>query len=441
MPRKGEGKRIGLLKDPDVRRWFDNLRNGSASTADNYLRVFGLFLEEHSLTPKQFVKMNEKKRDDLLADHLNMMLAKGKAGSYAAVVKKAAVSWLDWNGYKLTRNIKIKGSNWTPRLRDACIPSQEQLADVMNVSDAKVKTIVAFMAFSGCREEILGDYQGEDGLRLRDLPELKIESGKVIIEKTPMRVIIRERLSKTGRSYFTFLGQEGCRYLTSYLMERISHLKKGEEFSADSPVVTRKDRTKPFIRTNSIGDSIRKSMRKVGLKESPYIWRSYFASRSMLAESKGLLRDYRVFFMGHKGDIEHTYALHKIVPPDTVEAMRKAYESALQYLETMPKASKDESAREIISFLLIDKGFSEEEIEKMELGEKSKAELVDILKKGPKAELKQNENHMQKVISIQDLPRALDEGWAFKATLPDGRAIVENGYQNGDNGRIPFREK
>ena len=44
----------------------------------------------------------------------------------------------------------------------------------------------------------------------------------------------------------------------------------------------------------------------------------------MLAESKGLvLRDYRQFWMGHKGDIENRYTTNKQKLPETViEDMR-----------------------------------------------------------------------------------------------------------------------
>jgi hypothetical protein len=62
----------------------------------------------------------------------------------------------------------------------------------------------------------------------------------------------------------------------------------------------------------------------------------------MLAESKGLIiRDYRVFFMGHKGDVEHTYTINRhILPSKVVEDMRTSYSRAQKYLES--ESSVDE---------------------------------------------------------------------------------------------------
>jgi hypothetical protein len=65
-------------------------------------------------------------------------------------------------------------------------------------------------------------------------------------------------------------------------------------------------RLKHFIRSTNVGDVIRDGIRKAGFPWRHYVLRSYFDTEMMLAESKGLvLRDYRQFWMGHKGDIEH----------------------------------------------------------------------------------------------------------------------------------------
>src|SRR6266545_3795287 len=131
MPEKGKGKWQALLADKDVKRWFDNLARGSRATADNYVRVLGRFLNADGLTPDGFVKLPAKRRDDVLSDRITAMLDAGKAASYVEVTKKAAVSWLDWNGLKLTRKIKISGSSSRPSLRDAHIPSQDELRQVL----------------------------------------------------------------------------------------------------------------------------------------------------------------------------------------------------------------------------------------------------------------------------------------------------------------------
>jgi hypothetical protein len=66
------------------------------------------------------------------------------------------------------------------------------------------------------------------------------------------------------------------------------------------------------IRTSNIGDAIRLPIRRAGFPWRPYVLRSYFETQMVIAESKGwVIRDYRQFFMGHSGDIEHVYTLNK----------------------------------------------------------------------------------------------------------------------------------
>ena len=42
-----------------------------------------------------------------------------------------------------------------------------------------------------------------------------------------------------------------------------------------------------------------------------------------------------MFWMGHRGDIEHRYTLHKVLSPALVEEMRAAYAKAEGYLSTV----------------------------------------------------------------------------------------------------------
>jgi hypothetical protein len=57
----------------------------------------------------------------------------------------------------------------------------------------------------------------------------------------------------------------------------------------------------------------------------------------MIGEMHGvIIRDFRVFWMGHRGDIEHTYTLNKRLPEDVIEKMRSAYRKAFdRYLITL----------------------------------------------------------------------------------------------------------
>ena len=67
---------------------------------------------------------------------------------------------------------------------------------------------------------------------MRDFVEASLSSDQLKVQPVPTKIEIPERLSKTGRPYFTFLGPEGCEYLNAYLRERA---EIGETITGASP--------------------------------------------------------------------------------------------------------------------------------------------------------------------------------------------------------------
>ncbi|MEM2588164.1 MAG: hypothetical protein QXV23_07700 [Candidatus Bathyarchaeia archaeon] len=270
----------------------------------------------------------------------------------------------------------------------------------------------------------LGNYTGTDGLRVRDFPEMRIENGEVIFDKIPTMVIVRPELSKAGHQYFTFLSEEGCEYLKDYLEERI---KGGEKLTPNSPVIRPKVAPKPFIRTVNIGDMIREAIRGAGFSWRPYVLRAYFDTQLMIAESKGLvLRDYRQFWMGHKGDIEARYTTNKCrLPEDVMEDMREAYRRSQEYLQTIKsEVSGDRILLELRRHLLLVAGFTADEIDRIDLSSISDEEFQEIIKERLLGS--REDCGRQKVVSAKEIDEYLSRGWEYVATLPDGRIIIRS---------------
>lgn len=123
---------------------------------------------------------------------------------------------------------------------------------------------------------------------------------------------------------------------------------------------------------------IRDAIIDAGFRWRPYVFRHYFDTNFLLAEGAGMiLRDYRVFWMGHKGDIEAQYTTNKYRLPDTlVEDMRGKYERAAKF-------------------------FLETRVERVESTPK------------------------QKVVDVSELGRYLEMGWEYVTALPDGKVIVK----------------
>jgi hypothetical protein len=419
-----------LLLDGDVKRWYRNLARGSKVTADVSLRRLGLFCLKKGIKPRQLIELGEEKATRLILDTVDELEAKGYANSYIESMLKALKSWLKFNNMALTIEIKINDAEDSPTLANERTPTQEELARIFRACKLDARAAVALMAFSGLRPQVLGNYDGSDGLRLSDLLEAKIDNEKGLMEFTRIPTLIRVRkpLSKAGHQYFTFLCEEGCRYIKEYLENR---MHKGEKLTAESAVITAKHAKKQFIRTVNIGDKIRAGIRAAGFPWRPYVLRCYFETQMMIAESKGLIiRDYRTYWMGHKGDIEARYSTNKgVLPMHVIEDMREAYRKAQKYLQTEALNEGEDLKLEFRRQLLYIVGYSKEEVEAMHIEElndqmlqaKLKEKLLMVNGNGDKNDDKKVK---QKVIRLDEVEAYIESGWEYVAQLPNGKAIV-----------------
>jgi hypothetical protein len=308
-----------------------------------------------------------------------------------------------------------------------------------------VRVAEAFLAFAGLRIESLGDFTGSDGLRLKDLPELKVRGRGVAFERTPAMVVVRAALSKRRRKYFTFLSSGGCTYLKEYLEERI---REGERLKPESPIITYEKKrqgytpTTEFLKTSKISRLIRQYMRKAGVEKRPYVLRAYADTQFTIAESRGkILHAYVQFFMGHKGDIEARYSTEKgRLPPDMVEDMRKCYRDCEQFLSTVAKPleqadvvkeAKIEAlktmARSLLGIDLVEVKVARER----ELGrELSRDEELELFENELKR-LREGTHNPQRMVREEELEKHLAEGWQFVSVLPSQKILIRKGHPRG----------
>ena len=424
-----ESEYSSLLENAKIRRWYENISRGSRVTADVYLRRLGYFCNRFKLSPERMLDLDDEKLQDFLSDAITNLEKENYAGSYIQSLLKTIRSWLLFNRRELKVNLKIKGAEETPTLKHEKVPTKDELRKIFLSGDKRARVACVLVAHSGLRIEVLGNYLGDDGLRVRDLPEMEIKDGKVEFKKVPTLVIVRRELSKARHQYFTFLSEEGCEYLKDYLEERI---RKGETVGGESPIITPKYKVKPFIRAINIGDIIRGAIRKAGFPWRPYVLRSYFDTQLMLAESKGLvLRDYRTFWMGHKGDIENRYTTNRQkLPEEVVEDMREAYRRSQEYLQTtkVESASEERIRDAFRRQLLLIAGFRQDEVDKMDLSSIDDEEFQKMVRNRLLGTVANN-GARQKIIRLDDLEGYIAQGWEFVAQLPNERAIVKLPFQ------------
>lgn len=419
-------KYTALYKDKEIRRWRDNVARGSEITADVYFRRLGAFCQYMGVTPAELTGMEPKAIGNLFLDFVSDQEKKGYAGSYIVSTIKAVKSWLAYNDIVVIKKIKVRGSQQTPTLENERVPTQEELRRILSAASLKDKVACILMANSGLRPETLGNYNGTDGLRIRDLPDLEFDNDSKTVSFTnvPTIVYVRSELSKARHKYFTFLSEEGCEYLKTYLEYRMN---AGEVLKVDSDLISPKNAKKSFIRTINIGDGIRTAIRTAGFRWRPYVLRAFFDTQLLLAESKGLITpSYRAFFMGHKGNMEARYTTNKgRIPQEMIEDMRSAYKRCQPYLQTivigMDEGSVKQAFRKEILSL---SGFSEEDIEGLGVEGLSDDELKKLARDKLFGTMMNNGNK-QKVIPLKDVEAHLANGWEYVSTLPNGKIIVK----------------
>jgi len=203
-----------------------------------------------------------------------------KAGSYIESNLKAVKSWLVHNGIEIKGRIKIRGAWDTPTLRDKRALSGTELSFFFNVPP-QTRCAGALVAQAGLRIETIGYYEGTDGLRIGDLPELELaddneRESKLLVRfvKVPTMIVVRPELSKAGHQCFTFLAEEGCRHIADYLIQGLKSGEKLTNGSALIPLSNSRPRKKNFVRNNLVGDLIRKRLRACGINARPYDLRS-----------------------------------------------------------------------------------------------------------------------------------------------------------------------
>ena len=393
------------------------------------MRTLGLYCKLNNTNPRKILEdaREGKLKKDFMA-YVRKLENEGKAGSYIVRFKKVISSWVKFNDISLDlRSVRIKEASRNPTVEDERVPTQEELSKIITVSSLRGRVSIALMAFSGLRPETIGNFKGTDGLKLSDLPELRINEGKIEFVKVPTIIRVRSTLSKKRHEYMTFLPEEGCNYIKEYLESR---MKEGEKLTYDSPLITLEGPipgTHERPRTQLVTRDIRKAMRKLNFNWRPYVLRSYFSMALDIAENKGIVsHNWREYWMGHTGDISARYSTNKKLSPEMIEEMRETYKKCSPYLETGRKAlteeEKEQLNREVKKWHLSALGFTDEEIAKDNLLELEPGELQQKVRE--KLKLNMNNGHPQKIIPINELRKYIEKGWEYIKDLGDKEAIV-----------------
>ncbi len=444
-----------LLRDPDVKRWYLNLQEGSIRTSEVYLYWLNDYCAGRNTTPKDLVEefqKDKKKAQDELEDYIRQ-LRQRKSPFYAGSATPKTVSlaltaiknWFRRNEMLLTRQIKVGNLRSRPTIEHESPPSPEELRTILIRAPERTRASISLIAFAGIRPEAVSK------LTLADLPEFEA-SDHIKALREPMRINVRAEISKNKRPYFTFLIKEGVDYLVRYLESRVA---EGEKLTPKSPVIAvssaemtgmlkekgvSKKQGEPIQRM-AITQMIRRVMRRSGTSVSrfrPYVLRSYFDSQIQ----KKLPHNWEQFFMGHAGSIEADYTVRKHLREEQIEEMRTAFkEKAEPELTTAPQIARPDARETFITAIMLDRKCSRQEAEKavklLEETKRANGEPIDynlmtidevtetmIKERVEKGARKKVEDDPQLIVQEPDLEIYLKDGWQFVSVLQSGRVVI-----------------
>jgi integrase len=407
-----------LLADADFRRWYDQLGNGASSTADSWSRRLRGFCIQSNVRPKELLALDGRALRDLFIDYIAAEQKRGSAGSYIAFTLKVVRSWLRFNDRETPGRLKIRGAD---RVLEETAVSQQQLSAILDHASAREKVAVSLMAMSGIRPEVLGNFLGDDGLRIRDFPDLQIKGKEVAFGKVPARLIVRRDLSKAGHTYSSFLSAEGTTHLENYLNAR---LRGGERLGPESAIITPERAKKEFIRTTNIGDLVRNALRGAGFGTMrPYVLRTTFATRLLTCENSGKLpHTFAVFWMGHQGEMTSRYSVNRgALPADLIEDMRKAYGRCESTLSTIPVRNESGNT---IKLLLMVAGMTQDEADKLDVSSMSNEELGKLAEATKARQSAQGPPPGQRAVGLVEVEGLLVQGWEYVGPLGADKAIL-----------------
>ncbi len=69
-----------LFKNPDFKRWYENIARGSIVTSHVWLRRVGWIHKKFSVSPEAIAKMNSKKGANFIMDVVGTLEKEGKSG-------------------------------------------------------------------------------------------------------------------------------------------------------------------------------------------------------------------------------------------------------------------------------------------------------------------------------------------------------------------------
>jgi integrase len=374
---------------------------------------------------------------DLLVRDAAKLKAEGRLDSYVSKFFEGLKSYfrfhrIAFDGFPTLS--PIKGAS----LANERVPTPEELARVLDHLTLRGRVLALFMAHSGVRPGVLGAYQGENGLRLSDLPDLKLGRSGSEFAEVPFVIRVPANLSKTRVAYVTFGTAQLASTFLAYLEQRRD---SGEVLGPASPVVAANamrgiarrsrdeaPRSKGFLTTKVVVEEIRVALRMAvpdGVRWRPYVLRAYCSTRLLMAEGAGkITHDLREAILGHDVGVAARYNVGKRWGEDLLKEARASFRRCEPYLSTAAMRDAADTQAQMSKVMLMGLGYTEEELAKVDFANLEVATFRDLVTKKMGRDAGAD-TARQRVVDAGELPGYLEQGWRVVTAVNEHQVVVD----------------
>lgn len=406
-----------------ARRWLSAvkaLKTGSEKTQSEYAYRLKAFCEWAKKNPDQLIAerkaqlKNEdetinRKTEELVTEFFNFQAKQSNrmsAKSYHGAIR----SFYKYN-YTLLRSV-------TPKARAKTIfpITIEEFKQIDEMVIPRDRALLRFMKDSGLSTEDVVVFNYGDIKK-------EFEEGKDFIHLRAVR-------QKMQINYNTFIGPNAVEALKFYFQIR---KQKGEVFSDGTPLFpssVSKDGKYERLTVSSVRTVFDRIKRKTGITVSPHRIRKLFSSRlSAKVRHPVVLKHW----MGHGtgGDVEGSYVL----PP--LNEQLEIYKDAYSEIDIKPKItiSREELTRAYFDEIpdeMLEPHARKHGLTVAQYRTALRERKLDVKKEDRERPSKTATDggcingHCQRIVSEEELPQLLANGWTFVATLPSGKCVVSN---------------
>ena len=139
----------------------------------------------------QMAQKSNKGTCDFIQDHITMMEQQGKAPQYIKSTVTALKSWYAHFDIELKRKFLISNVESTPTLENEQVPEAEDLTELFNRAKLRQSAIMTLIAKAGLRPVSIASATADDGLKIKDFPDLAVIKGVAIFLRYPPMITVR----------------------------------------------------------------------------------------------------------------------------------------------------------------------------------------------------------------------------------------------------------